>query len=147
MRELPSFYTKFEDVKDPPEIFFSPALAVNIPDKKANSTVLTDERKKEFDWLKHVAGLSEFVPDTSWFVYTSRKNKADTVPYFNSVLPLLRQYVADFGIQKHCIKTVNSTTTLLNPGQTIVDTRDQPMYAPLSKRLQKMYPHTFGQMK
>ena len=65
MRELPSFYTEFEEGKDPPEIFFSPVSTVNIPDKKANSTVLTDERKKEFNWLKHVASLSRFVPDTS----------------------------------------------------------------------------------
>ena len=97
--------------------------------------------------MKHVASLSEFVPDTSWSVYTSRRNRADIVPYFNSILPLLRQNVADFGTQKHCIKIVDSVTTLLNPGQTILDTSDQPMYAALSKRLQQMYPHKFGQGK
>ena len=58
VKELPSFYTEFEEVKDPSEIFFPPISTVNIPAKKANSTVLTDERKKEFEWLKHVASLS-----------------------------------------------------------------------------------------
>ena len=58
VKELPSFYTEYEEVKDHPEIFFSPISTVNIPAKKANSTVLTDERKKEFGWLKHVASLS-----------------------------------------------------------------------------------------
>ena len=52
MRELLSFYTEFEEVKDPPEIFLSPVSTSNIPDKKA--TVLTDE-KKEFGLLKHLA--------------------------------------------------------------------------------------------
>ena len=46
VRELPSFHREFEEVKDPPEIFFSPVSTVNIPDKRANSTVLIDERKK-----------------------------------------------------------------------------------------------------
>ena len=51
---------------------------------EANATVLPYERKKKFDWLKHVASLSEFVPGTSWSVYNARRNKADIVPYFNS---------------------------------------------------------------
>ena len=119
---------EFEEVKDPPEIYFSPVSRFNIPDKKANSTVLTDESKKEFNWLKHGVSLSEFVPDTSWSAYNARRNKADIVPYFNSILPLLRQNVADFATQKHWTKVVDSATTLLNPGQTTVDTGDQPAY-------------------
>ena len=69
--------------------------------------------------MKHVASLSEFVPDTSRSVYNARINKAD---------------FADFGTQKYCIVIVDSVTTLLNPGQAIVDASDQPVYA-LSKRL------------
>ena len=34
-RELPSFYTEFEEIKDPPEIFFLLIATANIPDKKA----------------------------------------------------------------------------------------------------------------
>ena len=45
-----------------------------------------------------------------------RRNKADIAPHFNSILPLLRLNVADFGTQKHCIEIVDSATTLLNPG-------------------------------
>ena len=109
MRELPSFYTEFEEVKDPPEMFLSPVSTANIPDKKA--TILTDE-KKEFGWSKHVASLSEFFRDTSWSVYNTRRHKADIVPYFNSILPLLRQKtnVTNFGTQKHCIEIVEPAT-------------------------------------
>ena len=56
------------------------------------------------------------------------------MPYFNSILPLLRQNIANFGTQEDCIETVEPTTTLLNPEQTITDTSDQPVFA-LSKRL------------
>ena len=93
--------------------------------------------------MKH---LSEFVPDISLSLYNTRRNKAVIVPYFNSILLLLGQIVADFGTQKDCIEIVDSATTLLNPGQAIVNTSDQPVYA-LSKRLQQMYPHKFGQGK
>ena len=75
--------------------------------------------------MKHVASLSKFVPNTSWSVYNARRNKADIALYFSSILPILRQNVADFGTKHHCIETVNSATTLLNPGQTVVDTSDQ----------------------
>ena len=44
VRELPSFYTEFEEVKDPPEIFSLPVPTANIPDKKA--AILTNEKKK-----------------------------------------------------------------------------------------------------
>ena len=85
VRELPSFCKEFEEVKDLHEIFVSPVSTVNMSDKKVNLIVLTDERKKEFDWLKHVVNLKEFVPDTLWSVYNTRRNKADIVPYFYSV--------------------------------------------------------------
>ena len=65
------------------------------------------------------------------------------VPYFSSILPLLRQNVADFGTQKHCIEIVDSAITLLNSEQAIEDTSDQPVYV-ISKRLQQVYPHKFG---
>ena len=84
----------FEEVKDLSEIFFSPVSTINIPNKKANSAVLTDERKKEFSLYMN-----------------AKRNKADTAPYFNWILPLLRQN-ADFGAQKHCIEIVDLATTL-----------------------------------
>ena len=62
------------------------------------------------------------------------------------MLLLLRQNFVDFGTQKHCIEIVESATTLINPGQTIVDKSGEPVYA-LPKKLQQMYPHKFGQRR
>ena len=84
--------------------------------------------------MKHVASLSKFFRDTSWPVYNAIRNKVDIVPYFNSILLLLRQNVTNFGTKKYCIEIVEPATTLLNPEQTIIDTSDQPVLA-LSKRL------------
>ena len=41
-------------------------------------------------------------------------------------------------MQKHCIEVAKNTIDKLNPGQVIVDTSDQPVYA-LSRRLQQMF--------
>ena len=56
---------------------------------------------------------------------------------------MLRQNVANFSTQKHCIEVSKSAVELLNPGQVIIDTSDQPVYA-LSRQLQKLYPDSFG---
>ena len=76
--------------------------------------------------MKHVSRLREFGTITSWSTYNATTNKADIVPYFNFIVPIspfLRQNFNDFGTQMHCIEIVNSASTLLNPGQKIVDAR------------------------
>ena len=81
--------------------------------------------------------------DSSWSVYNARKNDSDIIPYVNSILPLLRQNVATYSMQKHCIEVTRSAVDVLNPDQVIVDTSDQPVYA-ISRRLQQMFPDTIG---
>ena len=130
IRELPTFYTDFDEVNDPPGTFFSSVSTVNIPDDMTNSTeVLNMAKPKELDWLTYVASLEDFAPDTSWSVYHARKHNSEIVPYLNSILPLLRQNVATFSMQKHCIEISKYVIDLLNPGQMVVDTNDQPVYA------------------
>ena len=41
-------------------------------------------------------------------------------------------------MQKHCIEVVKNAIDTLNPGQVIVDTSDQPVYA-LSRRYSKCF--------
>ena len=81
--------------------------------------------------------------DSSWSVYNARKNDSDIIPYVNSILSLLRQNVATYTMQKHCIEMTRSVVNVLNPDQVIVDTSDQPVYA-ISRRLQEMFPDTIG---
>ena len=46
-------------------------------------------------------------------------------------------------MQKHCTDVAKNAINALNPGQVIVDTSDQPIYA-LSWRLQQMFPDSLG---
>ena len=104
---------------------FSPVSTVNIPNKKANSPVLTNERKKKLDWFKHVAC---WICPRYLLVFINNRWNGDIVPYFTSVLLLLRQNIGNFRTQKQCIEIVAWATTFLKPGQTVVDTDEQRDY-------------------
>ena len=41
--------------------------------------------------------------------------------------------------QYHCIKIIKGTVNFINPGQTPIDTFDQPVYA-LTKEIQQRFP-------
>ena len=65
VRELPSIYTALEEVKDPLEIFF---FSISFNSKHSGwegYSPDTEERKKEFGWLKHAASLREFIINNS----------------------------------------------------------------------------------
>ena len=63
----------------------------------------------------------------------------EIAPCVNSVLPLLRQSVATYSMQKHRIEVAKNAIDALNHGEATFDTSDQPVYA-LSRRLQQMFP-------
>ena len=46
-------------------------------------------------------------------------------------------------MQKNCTEVARNAIDALNPGQVTIDTSDQPVYA-LSRRLQQMFPDSFG---
>ena len=70
----------------------------------------------------------------------------EIAPCVNSVLPLLRQSVATYSMQKHRIEVAENAIGALNHGQATFDTSDQPVYA-LSRRLQQMFPDSLGPEK
>ena len=144
VRELPSFYTDIDEIKDPSSTFFLSVPTVNIPYEKYGSTVVLDEaRNKDVQWLSYVASISDFRPNTSWSVYNAWQDKSEVVPILDSIMPLIRENVASFSTQNHCIDVTRSAVELLNPGQITVDASDQPVYA-LSRRLQQIFPEKYG---
>ena len=58
------------------------------------------------------------------------------------MLPLLKQNMKSFSMQKHCIKIMRAAAEVINPGQVTVDVNDQPVYAAL-RQLQENYPNEF----
>ena len=84
-------------------------------------------KKREIEWLEHIASLNKFTSDSSRSVDNARKDDTEIVPRINSTSPLLRQSVATNSIQKHCIEVAKNATDALNLGQVTVDTSDQPV--------------------
>ena len=93
---------------------------VNIPENASNSDLVPIMKKREIEWLEHISSLSEFTSDSSWSVYNVRKDDTDIVPCINSILPLLRQIVATYSMQKHCNEVAKTPINALNPGQATV---------------------------
>ena len=116
---------------------------VNIPENVSNSVLVSIMKKGQIEWLEHISSLDEFTSDSSWSVYNARKEDRKIVLCVNSVLPLLRQSVETYSIQKHCIDVAKNAIDALNLGQLTVDTGDQPIYA-LSRRLQQIFPDSLG---
>ena len=93
---------------------------VNIPENVSNSDLVPIMKKREIEWLEHISSLIEFTSDSSWSVYNVRKDDTDIVPCINSILPLLRQIVATYSMQKHCNEVAKTPINALKPGQVTV---------------------------
>ena len=102
---------------------------LHVPENVSNSDLVFIIKKQKIKWPKHISSLNKFTSDSSWSVYNARKDDADIVPCVNSVLPLLRQSVATYIMQKHCIVAPKNAIDALNPGQVTVDTSDQLVHA------------------
>ena len=68
------------------------------------------------------------MPDPLWSVFNAREHESEIIRIVNLTLPLLRQNVATYCMQKHSIEISKSTIHIFNPGQ-VVDTSDQLVYA------------------
>ena len=126
---MPSFYIDVEEIADPPQAYYFTLSTVNIPENVNDSDLVSIMKKREIEWLEYISSFNEFTSDFSWSVYNARKDDTEIVPCVNSVLLLLRQSVATYSMQKHCIEVAKIAIDALNPSQVTVDTSDQPLYA------------------
>ena len=65
------------------------------------------------------------------------------LPELKAILPIIPKKVHTLATQYHCMKIIKRTVSFLNPGQTSIDTCDQPVYA-LTKEIQWRFPEEFG---
>ena len=94
-------------------------------------------------WLKTTNPTDAW---TAWARYHSQRSLHTRKPDISATLPLIDAPVQTLDTQYHCIKIVEKTTKLLNPGQTCVDESDQPVRN-LSKELQWRFPDKYGPKK
>ena len=112
----------------------------NAIDDLYSGEILDSAIKAEFDWLEYVASST----DVSWSVHHSKRvSDEEKIKSGNSILPLLRQNVRSFSMQKHCIEITKAAIDVLNPGKIVVDVSDQPIYT-ISRILQQHLPNKFG---
>ena len=94
------------------------------------------------EWLLKLATESEDLKDQmSFSTYFSRTS--DTVFKTRShLMPLITEPVTDPATVRHTANMVKAITENVNPGQPVVITADQPVYA-LGKQLQWIFPDEF----
>ena len=144
VKDLPRFYVDVNEIYDPPSTFFLSAPTTNAIDDLYSGEILDSAIKAEFDWLEYVASSTELTEDVSWSVHHSKRvSDEEKIKSVNSILPLLRQNVRTFNMQKHCIEITKAAIDVLNPGQIVVGVSDQPIYT-ISRILQQHLPNKFG---
>ena len=86
----------------------------------------------EITWLK-IANATNVC--TAWAWYYSQRSHHKRKPAISAILSLIDAPVHTLGTQYHCMKIVEKTAQLFNPGQICVDESDQLVYK-LLKELQ-----------
>lgn len=109
---------------NPPQQFYALCLLVTFLTIWWIQLRLKVARMKKIKWLTCAAELNELMPDKSWSVFNARKDESETIPIVNSMLPLLRQNIGTYSIQKNSIKISKAIINVLNPGQVIADNSD-----------------------
>ena len=72
----------------------------------------------------------------------NKKRKQEAIPGINVIVPFISEPVHTLAMQYHCMEITKKVTEAVNPGQTLVDVSDQPVYA-LTKEVQWKYPELF----
>ena len=133
---LPDSYTTIMPTKDcKPE-------PVNRATTSESISECTKEVPKVQPWVEKLASspmetenLDDRISFSAFFGSRSESN----MPTTRSVLlPLLDESINSTAMVRHCIEVVQKITYTLNPGQKVIITGDQPVYA-LGKQVQWMY--------
>ena len=121
---------------------FAPLCTVNLPSYFEALPGLSDSIKLEYEWLS----TFEVGTGDGWARHHSSFGRAgDELNIgINGILPMINKQVHTLETQHHVMSLNKKMTNFLNPSQTPVDTGDQPVYA-LTKTIQWLYPHNFGQ--
>ena len=99
-----------------------------------DSVVYQQGEKEEYEWLE-----SAYDDKTSYWVpwakhHTGKHWSVVQLPGISAILPPIDEPVHTLDMQYHCMNIISNTINTLNPGQTPVDTANQPIFA-LTKEL------------
>ena len=131
---LPSSYTNIKPMK------------VGKPEpekKKALLTQKTTSHKLAEPWLESLTAESSDKRRNFSAFHSSQLKAAPPPKSLQSLLPLVPEPINSLPVVRHLMNQVQVITEELNPGQTMVVTGDQPVYA-LMKQVQLLLPNEFS---
>ena len=145
---LPKEYTQVRPIpyQTTRSDLFAPVCSVNVRDIDMIAQFEQSE-KEELISLESFAidflSVNMVQSARSWAQHDAPlERNIECTPGINAIMPLLRDPVHILEMQYHCMEINVNTINALNPGQTPVDTCDQPIYA-LTKEVQWRYPIKF----
>ena len=145
VKALPSSYTEVKPLFLPKQKqHFAPICNVNVSCYDDNDQYIL-ARKDEFLWLDTVHNnFQSELAINSWSKHHANEGRTKPgMKGIHAILPLIPKPVHTLESQYHCMDIISRTIEYLNPGQTVVDVCDQPVYA-LTKELQFKKPDVFG---
>ena len=107
---------------------------------------------KESQWLSFVQSLHEnesleSEENISWSAYMADRQIEDPQsPAITGLLPLFCESAHTLAMVKHGMNLIKQATDLVNPGQVLVLTADQPLYT-IAKKIQWTWPSIYGEDK
>ena len=136
VNHLPSYTTDLS--------IYAPLCTINLPPYLETLPSLEKSTKYEFQWLDCFS--TSFTSETcdSWSKHhASFARRKCGISGINAIMPMINKVVHTLETQYHVMNLNKKSTSFLNPGQTPVDTCDQPVYA-LTKTIQWKFPLDFG---
>ena len=81
----------------------------------------------------------------TWAAYhATSEHDPECEPAITAMLPLFKDNSKSIIMMRHCMDVIKVAVQSVNPGQTVVITADQPLYA-LLKEIQALWPDTHGE--
>ena len=131
---LPDSFTQIMPTKD-----FKPEPVDRNNEHKIKES--TYEMAKVHPWLEKLSTCSTIEhqeEQVSFSAYFSKEVSEPMPQTISALLPLLNESINSKAMVRHCIEIVKDITNSLNPGQKVLITGDQPVYA-LGKQVQWIY--------
>ena len=100
--------------------------------------------EQEEEWLQKCLKAEDCIPWSAYHAQQERNQGKIKTPANIAVLPVFREQAHTMAMMQHSMNVTKLAVDLLNPGQTVVLTADQPLFA-LLKQIQFLKPSIYGE--
>ena len=145
--KLPESYTEI-----PPSMNTKSDVQIPLLKESPQRTLTVEiDKKEEYEWLHEVERMiaedlskSDYI---SWAAFHASRQTVSSDPTdIIGLLPLFPEKTCTVAMMKHSMDLNRKSISFLNPGQTPVQTADEPLFA-IAKQIQWTWPHDYGEDK